>query len=94
MSRFLRIIYVQPLNRILFFIVLLIIVWSTLGYKADKKKWWALFNTVIALCSFSGIMFMTLYSRVPGVYEVILIPFHSFVEAKEQPEIFVFHNSV
>ena len=88
MSRFLWTIYVQPLNRIIFFIVLLIAVWSIVGYKACKKKWWKLFNTATFLCSFAAIAFMTVYSRESGSPQVILTPFHSFVEAKEHQEMY------
>lgn len=88
MSRFMWTIYVQPLNRIIFFIVLLIAVWSLAGYKAEKKKWWKLSNVAIFLCSFAAIAFMTVYSREAGAHKVILTPFQSFVEAKEQPELY------
>lgn len=88
MSRFLWTIYVQPLNRIIFFIVLLIAVWSIIGYKVDKKKWWKLFSVVIFLCSFAAIAFMTVYSREAGVHKVILTPFQSFMEAKENREMY------
>lgn len=88
MSRFLWTIYVQPLNRIIFFIVLLVVVWSIVGYKADKNKWWKLSNVVILLCIIAAIAFMTVTMREAGAHEVILTPFQSFVEAKEQPEMY------
>lgn len=88
MSRFLRMIYVQPLTRIIFFIVLLVVVWSIVGNKADKKKWWKLFSAAIFLCGFATIVFMTVYSREPEAHEVILTPFQSFVEAKENREMY------
>lgn len=88
MSRFLWTIYVQPLNRIIFFIVLLVVVWSIVGYKADKKNWWRLFNSVILLCIIAAIAFMTVYSREEGAHEVILTPFQSFVEAKGNREMY------
>lgn len=88
MSRFLWMIYVQPLNRIIFFIVLLIAVWGIVGHKADKKKWWQMFNWAIFLSNFAAIAFLTVYSRESGAHEVILTPFQSFVEAREQPEMY------
>lgn len=88
MSRFLWMIYVQPLNRILYCIVLLIAVWSIAGVEANQKKWWKLFNVAILLCSFAVIVFMTVYSRETGTHEAILKPFQSFIEAQEQPELY------
>lgn len=88
MNRFLWTIYVQPLKRIIFVIILLIVVWSFAGQRSDRKKWWKLFNAVIFTSGFVGIVFMTVYSRESGANEVILIPFQSFIEAKKQPEMY------
>jgi glycopeptide antibiotics resistance protein len=68
--------------------VFLVITWSILGHRAGKLRWWKPFNIAIFLCGFAAAVYITVYSRETGTYEVILTPFHSFVEAKENGEIY------
>ena len=71
---------------------LLSLLWSFLGgfikQKLQKSFQWKVGNAVIFLGIFVVITRMTLYARSGGGTEVILIPFHSFVEAKTQPEMY------
>lgn len=88
MSRVVWFIYVQPLHKIILFSILLIVAWACVGSRADRKLWWRFFNAAVFLCVVAVILYVTLYSRKESVRDVILIPFHSFIEAKEQPELY------
>lgn len=88
MDRLLWTIYVQPLHRIVLFAVLLVFVWGTVGRRAYKERWWGCFNAVVFVGITAAILYMTLYIRSEGDHEVILTPFQSFIEAKEQPEAY------
>ncbi len=88
MSKLLWMIYGQPLYKIVLLTALLIVVWGIIGSREDGKLWWKLFNIVLFLCIMAVIIYMTVYSREKNTKEVILIPFQSFIEAKEQPEMY------
>lgn len=86
------IIYKLPLDYIVRAMFLLSLLWSFLGWsikqKHQKTFLWKCANTLIFLSIFVVITRMTLYTRSGGGTEVILIPFHSFAEAKTQPEMY------
>lgn len=86
------IIYKLPLDYIVRAMFLLSLIWSFLGWfvkqKLQKTFLWKVGNALIFLGIFAVITRMTLYTRSGGDSEVILVLFHSFVEAKEQPEMY------
>lgn len=88
MGRFLWTIYVQPINRILVFIGVLVLLWSLLCAHAGKSRWWKLINAVLFLVGFTAIVYATVCSRTGGAQEISLTPFHSFIAAKNNPEIY------
>lgn len=71
---------------------LLILLWSFLRRFSKKRPQrniiWKFGNAMIFMGIFMIVVCLTIYTRSGGDSEVILIPFHSFVEAKTQPEMY------
>ena len=85
----LRIVYAQPLNKIIFIMLVSITLWTVMLRVLEHRNWIRFFvNTVILVISLSAIIYLTLYHRGEGEYDLILTPFHSFIEAKIQPEMY------
>lgn len=88
MSKIRWLIYVQPLYRIVFTILIFVAAWSIIGRIAGKRRWWHVLNLVVCIGIVATIVYMTVYNRDGNIREAVLIPFHSFIEAQEQPEIY------
>lgn len=81
-------IYIQPLHRIAIGMIILVILWATIMNLADKSLWWRLFNAAVFLGIVAVILYMTVYTRGENPQVPVLMPFHSFMEAKIQPELY------
>lgn len=81
-------IYVQPLFLVVVEMILLIVLWAWFKNKYGKRLWWKLFNSAVFVILVSAILYLTIYSRTQNVQTPIFIPFHSFSEAKENPELY------
>ena len=82
-------IYVQPLKNIILTMLVLPIVWTALHQILRKHQLlWKAINIVTLIISLAAIIYLTLYHRGEGEYDVILTPFHSFIEAQIQPEMY------
>ena len=85
-------IYTQPLSKIIFMMFLLILVWGKIDHwcSTDKKrkKSWQIANGIAWLTMIFAITMITISSRTEGVLQVHWTPFHSFREAKIQPELY------
>lgn len=81
-------VYVSPIPVIVVSMIGLLIIWSVLGEKYGKSRWWKIFNGVVLLIITVAIIYTTLYHRSETVNDVILTPFHSFIEAQIQPELY------
>lgn len=68
--------------------IMLVILWATIKNLADKSLWWRLFNAVVFLGIVAVILYMTVYTRGENPQAPVLMPFHSFMEAKIQPELY------
>lgn len=88
----LNFIYAQPLWIVLLEISASVIFWSFLGRylaaKYGKQRLWRLVNCLLFMAAVSIILYATVLDRDPNQREVILRPLQSFIEAKEQPEIY------
>ena len=72
-------IYVQPLKNIILTMLVLPIVWTALHQILRKHQLlWKAINIVTLIISLAAIIYLTLYHRGEGEYDVILTPFHSF----------------
>lgn len=64
------------------------LIWGYYGYKANRKKGWQLANGSLCVLMIIGILGATIFTRSVGTRELILMPFRSFAEVKEQPELY------
>lgn len=82
-------IYAQPLGRIWLWIFLTVVVWAAGRYLFRNKYWWKIGNIVgLAISVYGILLFTVLHRGTESLEPAILIPFHSFIEAQVQPEIF------
>ena len=81
-------IYCQPLSRIVLAMILLVILWGWLAFREGNSLRWRLANAVVFLGVAAVIFYMTVYTRGESATEAVLTPFHSFREAKLQPELY------
>lgn len=81
-------IYIQPLPVIIIGMVLLVLLWTAIGKRAGKQLWWKLFNAAVVLGIVSAILYTTVYTRGENPQVPVLMPFHSFIEARIQPELY------
>lgn len=82
------VIYKQPLKRIVFLMIVIVLLWGYFGKVFRGKIWWRVFNAIIFTGTVGVIFYTTVYSRTKTVGQMILIPFYSFVEAGIQPEMY------
>lgn len=73
MRRLRWLIYVQPLGRIVCFMVLLILIWGFLGSRCARQKWWRILNFIIFLCGLAAVIYLTIGTRETNTQEIILI---------------------
>ena len=88
MHKLFLLIYRQPLHRIVFWMLLLILLWGYLGFREKNSLRWRLGNGAVFAGIVAAIFYMTVYARGESASEAILIPFQSFREAKLQPELY------
>ena len=81
-------IYIQPLHRIVIGMMLLVLLWAAIGKISGKRLWWKLFNGAVFLGTVAVILYMTVFARGEDPQAPVLMPFHSFMEAKIQPELY------
>ena len=81
-------IYAQPLYLVVVEMVLLIMLWMWLKNRYGNRLWWKLFNLVVFVIAVFAILYTTLYSRTESYQAPMFIPFHSFYQAKTQPEMY------
>ena len=81
-------IYRQPLALILLCMLLLVFLWGYLARRVDCCLLWRLGNAALAAAMLAVIFYMTVYTRGESAVDVALTPFHSFREAKLQPELY------
>lgn len=84
---FLRI-YAQPLYLVVVEIILLIVLWVWLKNRYGNRLWWRLFNLAVFVIVILAILYSTVYSRTENFQAPVFIPFHSFYQAKNEPEIY------
>lgn len=79
-------IYAMPLEWLITLMLLAVIWWTFTPKMLSKKFIWKSANLLFFLCMIFVIATVTLLSRSSKGVELILAPFHSFLEAKTQPE--------
>lgn len=85
-------IYCMPIEFIIEFIIILFCSWFLLNFLFcfyNKQSIWRNINRILILPALFVIVYVTILKRQEGTtLEVVLMPFHSFVEAKENEEIY------
>lgn len=80
-----RLIYTMPLYKVCLVMVLLLVLWAY--YRAYlPKKLFAAMNLCLLVTSVFAVLYLTVFSRKVGTYDVVLVPFSALSEAKKEPE--------
>jgi len=79
-------IYRQSLSNIVLSIILLILLWASFNHLLRRGV--RQINAVLFCLTVFAIIYITLFNRSQTETEIILQPFHSFIEARIQPELY------
>ena len=90
MSQLFWYVYRIPVPLVLPIIAVIVVIWGLLMRFVAKRapKAIRIVNTAAAVVALGGILYITVFRNNPGKQELILQPFQSFVEAKEQKEMY------
>lgn len=87
-----QLIYGRPLSSIIMAIIAGVLVWGIAAAFAWKKskvrRWWKMVNFYLMAMFVVFIIYFTVLSRQTNVSELQMIPFYSFIEAHNQPELY------
>lgn len=80
-----RLIYTMPLYKVCLVMVLLLVLWAYYRAYLPKKLFWSM-NLCVLVEAVSAVLYLTVFSRKVGIYDVVLVPFSALSEAKKEPE--------
>lgn len=80
-----RLIYTMPLYKVCLVMVLLLVLWAYYRAYLPKKLFMAMNLCVLVLSAFA-VLYLTVFSRKVGTYDIVLVPFSALSEAKKEPE--------
>ena len=80
-----RLIYTMPLYKVCLVMVLLLVLWAYYRAYLPKKLFW-LMNLCVLVVAVSAVLYLTVFSRKVGTYDIVLVPFSALSEAKKEPE--------
>lgn len=80
-------IYTRPISVIIMWCIVLTALWVVLGNRCRRKLWHSI-NVALSVAAILSIFYVTVFSRTPGNYEVILTPFATFTAAQQQSELY------
>lgn len=80
-----RLIYTMPLYKVCLVMVLLLVLWAYYRAYLPKKLFWSM-NLCVLVMAVSAVLYLTVFSRKVGIYDVVLVPFSALSEAKKEPE--------
>ena len=80
-------IYTRPISVIIMWCIVLTALWVVLGNRCRRKLWHSI-NVALSAVVILSIFYVTVFSRTPGNYEVILTPFATFTAAQQQSELY------
>lgn len=81
-------IYSRPLQQIILWICIAVFLWGIVGFVLKNKVWFRGLNRFLLLVFTLAVLYMTVFSRTRGVRELVMMPFYSFAEARNQPEMY------
>ena len=79
--------YSKPLLSIILAIVIAVVAWGYLRTKVWRRGW-MMANFVLFCVAVIAILYVTILTRTPGDYGLILTPFATFTAARQQPEFY------
>lgn len=79
-------IYALPISHMILLAIIGMVIWTVAG--RFMNKWWKKINTVLLIISIFIILYVTIFCRSYGAYEVSVIPFISFWKAGMQEELY------
>ena len=88
MGKIFHFVYIQPLHRIVIFMILAAAMWGYLGNREQGSRRWRIINAVILVGILAAIFYMTVYTRQESAAEAVFVPFQSFRDARIQPELY------
>lgn len=88
MNKLFWLIYIQPLHRIMIFMILAAVLWGYLGNREQGSRRWRILNAAVFAGIAAVIFYMTVCARGEETAEAVLVPFQNFREAREQPELY------
>ena len=80
-----RLIYTMPLYKVCLAMAMLLVLWAYYRAYLPKKLFWSM-NLCVLVVAVSAVLYLTVFSRKAGVYDVVLAPFSALREAKKEPE--------
>lgn len=80
-----RLIYTMPLYKVCLVMVLLLVLWAYYRAYLPKKLFWSM-NLCMLIVAVSAVLYLTVFSRKVGTYDIVLVPFSALSEAKKEPE--------
>ena len=80
-----RLIYTMPLYKVCLVLVLLLVLWAYYRAYLPKKLFWSM-NLCMLVVAVSAVLYLTVFSRKVGTYDIVLVPFSALSEAKKEPE--------
>lgn len=80
-----RLIYTMPLYKVCLVMVLLLVLWAYYRAYLPKKLFWSM-NLCVLVVAVSAVLYLTVFSRKVGTYDLVLVPFSALSEAKKEPE--------
>lgn len=80
-----RLIYTMPLYKVCLVMVLLLVLWAYYRAYLPKKLFWSM-NLCVLVVAVTAVLYLTVFSRKVGIYDVVLVPFSALSEAKKEPE--------
>ena len=82
-----RHIYALPLWVVIFLILALLIIWAMFSLCINQRKR-TIIDAVLCFVTALIILYVTVLTRTPGDYELILTPFATVTAAQQQPELY------
>ena len=75
----------MPLYKVCLVMVLLLVLWAYYRAYLPKKLFWSM-NLCVLVVAVSAVLYLTVFSRKVGTYDIVLVPFSALSEAKKEPE--------
>lgn len=80
-------VYALPLKSVFIMMLAAPLLWGWLQTKLNNRVWLVV-NLCLLILSLAGVLYLTIFDRSVGCYEVVLRPFSLLVKAREQREFY------